>query len=241
MQKQSSSSRRSFLKKAISTVIITGTTPSLLYARGHKTFELTPQPYTRKFSANDQVNVALIGMGIMGFNNAHWSTQVPGVKLTGVCDLYTGRLQHAKEVYGKDLFTTKSYQEILDRKDVDAVIISTSDHWHDRMAIEALNKGKHVYLEKPMVHKLEEGAAVIEAQKKTGKVVEVGSQRVSSVVTEKARELFESGVIGKLILVETWMDRHSSNGAWQYAIPTDARTPGAVDWEKFQGDRKSVV
>jgi predicted dehydrogenase len=98
-----------------------------------------------------------------------------------------------------------------------------------------VNGGKHVYCEKPMVHKLEEGAEVIATQKKTGKVFQVGSQRVSSIVTEKTREIFESKTIGDLVMVETWMDRHSANGAWQYSIPTDANA-GTVDWDKFIGD-----
>jgi predicted dehydrogenase len=98
-----------------------------------------------------------------------------------------------------------------------------------------MNAGKHVYLEKPMVHKLDEGQAVIDTQRKSGKTLEVGSQRVSSVVTLKTKELYESGVIGELVVVETWMDRHSANGAWQYSIPTDAST-ATVDWERFIGD-----
>ncbi|HEY3405185.1 MAG TPA: Gfo/Idh/MocA family oxidoreductase [Ohtaekwangia sp.] len=235
MSDQSSKSRRSFLKKALGTAIITSTTPALL-GGSKKVVELTPQlPPSKRYAANDQVNVAVIGMGIMGFSNISTSLKVPGVKLVGVCDLYSGRLDHARELYGKDLLVTKNYKELLDRKDVDAVIIATTDHWHDRMSIEAMNKGKHVYCEKPMVHKLEEGAEVIATQKKTGKVMQVGSQRVSSIVTEKTRELYESKVIGDLVLVETWMDRHSSNGAWQYSIPTDANA-GTVDWEAFQGD-----
>lgn len=218
-----------------------GLAPTILSAHPNgQRFELPVASEKKKFGANDQVNVAVIGMGIMGFNNAEWTVQVPGVKLVGVADLYTGRLDHAKEVYGKDLFVTKNYQEILDRKDIDAVIIATSDHWHDRMSIEAMNKGKHVYCEKPMVHQLEEGAAVIAAQKKTGKVFQVGSQRVSSIVTQKAKEVFESGVIGDLILVETFNDRHSSNGAWQYSIPTDAKG-NTVDWDKFIGDAPKVA
>lgn len=92
-----------------------------------------------------------------------------------------------------------------------------------------MNKGKHVYCEKPMVHKLEEGAEVIATQKKTGQVFQVGSQRVSSIVTDKTREIFESKAIGDLVMVETWMDRHSANGAWQYSIPTDAQA-NTVDW-----------
>ena len=239
MSDRSSKSRRSFLKKALGTAIITGATPDLLRA-GSKVVELTPQsPLTKKYAANDQVNIAVIGMGIMGFSNIETSIQVPGVKLVGVCDLYSGRLDHAKERYGNDLSVTRNYKELLDRKDVDAVIIATTDHWHDRMSIEAMNKGKHVYCEKPMVHKLEEGAEVIATQKKTGKVMQIGSQRVSSIVTEKTKELYESGVIGDLVLVETWMDRHSSNGAWQYSIPTDANA-GTVDWDAFLGDAPKV-
>lgn len=198
-------------------------------------FLQAPKTESRIYAPNDQINVAVIGMGIMGFNNLESTLKVPGVKLVGACDLYTGRLDRAKEVYGKDLFVTRNYKEILDRKDVDAVIIATSDHWHDRISIEAMNKGKHVYCEKPMVHKLEEGAEVIATQKKTGKVFQVGSQRVSSIVTDKTQAIFESKTIGELIMVETWMDRHSANGAWQYSIPTDANA-GTVDWENFLGD-----
>jgi predicted dehydrogenase len=233
------SSRRSFIKKALGTAIVTGSSASLL--GGAKKQELiSPSHDFKKRGPNDQVNVAVIGMGIMGFNNAETTVKIPGVKLVAACDLYTGRLDHAKEVYGKDLFTTKSYQEILDRKDIDAVIIATSDHWHDRISMDAMNKGKHVYCEKPMVHKLEEGAEVIATQKKTGKVMQIGSQRASSIVTEKTKEIFESGVIGQLVLVETYMDRHSANGAWQYSIPTDANA-GTVDWDKFIGDAPKVA
>jgi predicted dehydrogenase len=235
MSKYSPKSRRSFLKKALGTALISGTTPLILHGASKKIIELDTARPAKTFSKNDNINVALIGMGIMGFNNAQHTSQIPGVKIVGACDLYNGRLERAKEKFGKELFTSRDYKEILGRKDIDAVIISTTDHWHDHMAIDAMNSGKHVYLEKPMVHKLEEGQAVIDTQKKTGKALEVGSQRVSSVVTQKTKELYESGVIGKLIMVETWMDRHSSNGAWQYSIPTDA-SPDTVDWERFIGD-----
>jgi predicted dehydrogenase len=238
MENPQKKSRRSFLKKALGTAIITSTTPSLL--AGSKIITLQHEPAVKKkYAANDQLNIGVIGMGIMGFSNLQTSLQVPGVKLIGVCDLYNGRLDRSKELFGNDIITTKNYQELLDRKDIDAVIIATSDHWHDRISIDAMNKGKHVYCEKPMVHRLEEGAAVIAAQKKTGKVFQVGSQRVSSIVTEKTKEIFESGAIGELVLVETWNDRQGGNGAWQYSIPTDANA-GTVDWENFLGDAPKV-
>lgn len=220
MSTSSPESRRSFLKKALSTTLISGATPSILHGASGHVVPLSRDETQRTFSPNDNINVATIGMGIMGFRNVDVTLQVPGVKLVAACDLYDGRLVRTKERFGQDIFTTRDYKRILDRRDVDAVIISTSDHWHDHIAIEAMNKGKHVYCEKPMVHKLEEGAAIIEAERKTGRVVEIGSQRVSSVVTEKTRELFESGIIGELIVVEAWMDRHNANGAWQYSVPT---------------------
>ncbi len=235
--KSSKSSRRDFIKKAAGTALGAAALPAVGNAFHNKKIITLDEPNRdfKKYAANDHVNVAVIGMGIMGFSNASWSSLVPGVKIVGACDLYNGRLDHAKEVYGKDLFTTKNYEEILDRKDVDAVIIATSDHWHDRISIAAMNKGKHVYCEKPMVHKLEEGADVIATQKKTGRVFQVGSQRCSSIVTDKAREIYESGAIGQLVLVETQNDRHSANGAWQYSIPTDAKN-NTVDWDRFIGD-----
>ncbi|MFM8348583.1 MAG: Gfo/Idh/MocA family protein, partial [Bacteroidota bacterium] len=237
--KSSKQSRREFLRKATATGILTG---AVIHSQA-RPLTLSPahHPWTnRSFGANDQVNIAAIGMGIMGFNNMEHTLKVPGVKLVGACDLYSGRLERAKEVYGKDLFTTKNYRELLDRKDIDAVVISTSDHWHDHIAIAAMNKGKHVYVEKPMVHRLEEGAAVIDAQLKTKKVLQVGSQRVSSIVTLKAKELFEQNLIGELILIETWNDRQSANGAWQYSIPTDAKN-NTVDWETFVGDAPKIA
>jgi predicted dehydrogenase len=238
MLKQPKKSRRTFLKKALSTAIITTVTPPLL-ANSKNIITIPRQISLKKYAANDQVNIAVIGMGIMGFNNLRTSLLVPGVKVVGVCDLYSGRLERSKELFGKELFTTRNYQEILDRKDIDAVIIATSDHWHDHISIDAMNKGKHVYCEKPMVHKLDEGAAVIAAQKKTGKVFQVGSQGVSSIVTEKAREIVASKAIGDLVLVETWNDRQGGSGAWQYSIPRDANA-STVDWDRFLGDAPKV-
>jgi predicted dehydrogenase len=238
----SKSSRRSFIKKAVGTALATTAAPSLLLSKSSSNVTTLerPIPEQKNYGPNDQVNIGVIGMGIMGFNNLSTSVKVPGVKLVGVCDLYTGRLEHAKEVYGKDIFTTKNYQELLDRKDIDAIIIATSDHWHDRISIDAMNKGKHVYCEKPMVHKLEQGAEVIATQKRTGKVFQVGSQRASSIVTEKAKEIFESKIIGDLVLLEAWNDRQGGNGAWQYSIPTDANA-GTVDWDRFIGNAPKVA
>ena len=183
----------------------------------------------------DKIQVALIGAGGMGSGDANYARSILGVKLVAVCDLYAGRLERAKERWGADLFTTRDYREILARPDIDAVIIATPDHWHQRISVEALGQGKHVYCEKPMVHAIAEGAAVIEAQNRSKKVFQVGSQYVSSLVYQKAKELLKAGAIGELNMVEAWLDRNTAIGAWQYSIPTDA-SPATVDWDRFLGD-----
>lgn len=186
-------------------------------------------------SSNDNVQIALIGAGGMGQGDAKMATSIAGVKLVAACDCYDGRLEHMKEVYGKDTFTTRNYQEILSRPDVDAVIIATPDHWHQRISVDALKAGKHAYCEKPMVHAIEEGKSMIEAQAQSGKVFQVGSQYRSSLTYLKARELFQANAIGELNMVEAWLDRNTAIGAWEYSIPLDANTT-TCDWIQFQGN-----
>lgn len=192
-------------------------------------------PRQKVANSTEPVRIAGIGMGIMGFSNCKTAIDIPGVQLVAACDLYSGRLTRSKEVFGAELITTPDYKDILKRDDIDAVIVSTSDHWHDKITIEALQTGKHVYCEKPMVHHIDEGKAVIAAEKASGKVLQIGSQRVSSELYAEAGRQYRSGVIGDLVLVEAAFDRQSPLGAWQYSIPTDASTE-TVDWQRFIGD-----
>ncbi|MFZ5929218.1 MAG: Gfo/Idh/MocA family protein [Acidobacteriota bacterium] len=185
-------------------------------------------------SPNDRIQFATIGLGIMGYGDTQTAVSVPGTKVVAVADIYQGRLTRAQEVWGKDVFVTRDYREVIARKDVDAVIIATPDHWHARIAIDAMEAGKDVYIQKPMVQRVEEGLPVIEAARRTNRIVQVGSQRVSSAVYAKARELYLAGAIGELNMVEAWWDRNSSLGAWQYPIPPDA-SPQTVDWDRFLG------
>ena len=193
-----------------------------------------------KVSANDKVRIALIGSGITGHYDTDTALKVPGVELVAVCDLYQGRLDRAKEKWGKDLFVTRNYKEILARKDIDAVLVCTCDHWHDHITIDALKAGKHVYCEKPMVHHAEEGLAVVAAQKASGKVLQVGSQSASSVLFLEAQKYFKQGTIGELAYAEAYNDRNSANGAWQYTIPSDASAK-TIDWDMFLGDAPKVA
>ena len=209
--------RRTFLQYAAKTATITAATTHLHQLLGQSS---TPAPR----SANDLVQFALIGAGIQGQGDTRTAIQVPGVKLVAVADCYDGRLAHAKELWGADLFTTRDYREILTRKDVDAILIATPDHWHKQAAVDALHAGKDVYLEKPMIHLYPDGPEIIDAVRSTNRILQVGSQRVSSVVYAKAKELLASGAIGKLNMVTAHWDRNSSLGAWNYSVPLDAST-----------------
>ena len=193
----------------------------------------------KKVSANDRIRIALIGAGGMGSGDAETSQKVPGVELVAVSDIYEGRLTRAKERWGKQLFTTRDYREVLARPDIDAVLIATPDHWHSKISIDAMNAGKDVYCEKPMVQQVGDGRDVVETQKKTGRIMQVGSQRVSSIVYKKAQELLQAGAIGELNMVEAWWDRNDAIGAWQYSIPPDA-TPENIDWNTFLGRAPKV-
>jgi predicted dehydrogenase len=190
-------------------------------------------------SPNDRVRIALIGAGGQGSGDTRNALSVGGVELAAVADIYDGRLKRAREVWGEQVFTTRDYREVLARKDVDAVFVATPDHWHSAIAIDAMNAGKDVYCEKPMVQQLSQGAQMIEAQKRTGRIVQVGSQRVSSIVYAKAKEMLSSGAIGELNMVEAWVDRNSAIGAWQYSIPPDA-SPANIDWDRFLGQAPKV-
>lgn len=231
MKHHNSSSRRKFLHQIGATTLATAATPFASYAAQEKAEERILH-YEKNISSNDKIRIGVIGYGVQGHFDLNTALQVPGVELAGICDLYTGRIQNAKEQYGDDLFTTRDYRELLDREDIDAVLICSIDVWHAQMTLDALAKGKHVYLEKPMIYKISEGYPIIEAAKKSGKIVQIGSQRVSSIGYAKAKELLAAGEIGELNMVNAVYDRQSSIGAWQYTIPKDADAM-TTDWDRF--------
>ena len=186
----------------------------------------------RAVAPSDRVRFASIGTGTRGCELLQASLAVSGIECVAVCDLYDSRHEAAQEAVLKQVPATRNYKEILDRKDVDAVIVAVPDHQHRRVVVDACAAGKDVYCEKPMSHTVEDGFAMVEAVHKGNRIMQVGSQRVSSIVYEKARDLYASGALGEVFFIEGSSDRNSPSGAWVYPIPPDA-SEQTIDWNEF--------
>jgi len=213
--------RRNFLKTA---ALAAG--PALVSARG----------------ANQKVNIGWIGVGTRGNLAIEWLHNAPpdDVAVTAVCDTYQGYIARArnrvKTVWGSDPATYVDYRELLADRNVDAVFIMTPEHLHRDMAVAALQAGKHVYLEKPLAHTIEEGFEIMRAWEQSGKVVQVGTQNRSSSLYKKAKELIQQGYIGDVHYARAFWYRNSlpNDPAWRYVIPPEA-TPQNTDWNRFLG------
>lgn len=185
------------------------------------------------------IRFASIGTGVRGCNLLEASLRVPGIECVAVCDLWDGRLTAAQQTLGKQVATTRNYKEILDRKDVDAVIVATTDNQHRRVVVDACNAGKDVYCEKPLSHTVEDGFAMVEAAQKNKRVMQVGSQRVSSILYAKAREIWTSGKLGNVCCIQAYWDRNSASGAWVYPIAPGVNDKN-IDWTEFQHGSPSM-
>jgi len=185
-------------------------------------------------SPSDRVRFALVGSGVRGCQHLGYSLTIPGVECVAVSDLYDGRQQAAREYLKKDVPVTRDYRAILDRKDVDAILVATPDHQHSRIVEDACAAGKDVYCEKPLTHKVEEGFSIIDAAQRHKRIVQAGAQRVSSILFVKGKEIYESGRLGKVYAIEGYTDRNSREGAWVYPIPPDA-SEATIDWKAFLG------
>src|SRR6202166_131423 len=185
-------------------------------------------------AASDRVRFGIVGVGMEGSNLLTTAIQLPGVECAAACDLYDGRHTLAQEIVGKPIPTTRRYQELLDNKEIDCLIAAVPDHWHKQVVVDAVSAGKDIYCEKPMSHSAADGLAMVAAAQKTGRIVQIGSQRVSSVICAKAKEMISQGVIGTLTLVEGSLGRNDPTGAWEYPPPPDL-SPSNLDWDTWQG------
>jgi predicted dehydrogenase len=202
-----------------------------------KTIWLDPEPawaFQGLASPSDRVRFGIIGIGMQGSGLLASAIELPGVECVAACDLYDGRHTLAKEIVRPDLPTTRRYQELLANKDIDCIVAAVPDHWHKQVVVDAVSAGKDIYCEKPMSHTAAEGVEMVAAAKRTGRIVQIGSQRVSSVICAKAKDLVNKGVLGDLMLVEGSLGRNDPTGAWEYPPPPDL-SPQTLDWDTWQG------
>ena len=176
-----------------------------------------------------------IGTGIRGCDLLRSARKVKNGVLVGTADLYDMHQKAGLEAYGKNVPTGRDYRPLLDRKDVDAVVVAVSDHLHRHVVLDCLAAGKDVYCEKPMSHTVADGFAMLEAVQANKRIFQVGSQRVSNIVYKKAREIYESGRLGEVTYIEGHTDRNSPSGAWVYPIPPGASAE-TIDWKEFLRD-----
>jgi predicted dehydrogenase len=202
-----------------------------------RTFLLNPEPVwaSQTAAAGDRIRFGMIGIGMQGSGLLTDSIELPGIECVAACDLYDGRHVLAREITEKpDLPVTRRYHELLENKNIDCLVAAVPDHWHKQVVVDAVNAGKDIYCEKPMSHSAADGVAMVEATQKTGRIVQIGSQRVSSLICKKAKELIAQGTIGDVILVEGWLGRNDPTGAWEYPPPPDL-SPQNLDWDTWQG------
>ncbi len=199
--------------------------------------------HARVIGANDRINIGCIGVGGRGTGVMQWAMRVGSstqpAQVVAVCDVYRKRLTNARTI-SKAEMATLDYREIIARKEIDAVIIATPDHWHAPMSIEAMKAGKDVYCEKPMTRTVEEARKFYEAAKATNRVVQIGSHTTSSDQWWKARKAIADGMIGQLLMSQGSYHRNSIEGEWNWRID-EAAGPNAkgedyIDWNMWLGN-----
>jgi predicted dehydrogenase len=184
--------------------------------------------------ASERITVGMIGVGARAHELLQAIQTLSDTEIVGVCDAYKGRLERAVARTKGRAKIYRDYREVLADRSIDTVVIATPDHWHTTMAVDALRAGKDVYIEKPLTYAVEEGNTVVAEVKKTGRILQVGSQGVSSQIQRKAREIIASGRLGQITMIRAYYNRNSASGAWIYPIPPDA-SAATVDWDMFIG------
>ena len=183
---------------------------------------------------SERTTVGMIAVGARAHQLLKSMQRLQGVEIASVFDGYRGRMDRAVEKTGGRARKAKSYQAILEDPSIDAVTIASPDHWHAKQCIEALEAGKHVYCEKPLTYTVDEGLEIAAAVKRTGKILQVGSQGISTRNQQRARDYVQAGKLGRVTMVRAYYNRNSRSGAWIYPIPPDANRE-TVDWDLFLG------
>ena len=184
--------------------------------------------------ASERTAVGMIGVGARAQELLSAVLTLPEAEVVAICDAYTGRLERTLERTKRRPKVCKDYRELLADKSIDTVIIATPDHWHATIAVDAVRAGKDVYIEKPLTYTVDEGNTIIAEVKKSGRILQVGSQGMSSRIQQKAREIIASGKLGQITIIRAFYNRNTASGAWIYPIPPDA-SPETVNWDMFIG------
>ncbi len=203
---------------------------------------LTTSLFTgRVKGANDRIAVGHIGLGAMGSSNLGHALKLPNVQVAALCDVYQPHLERAVTNAGKagvQPKTVKDFREILTDKSIDAVCISTPDHWHAYMSVEACKNGKDVFVEKPSSVYVEEGQKMVQAARKYNRVVQAGTMQRSGGYFKKAAELVKSGILGEVTFVHTWQSGAVKKQGW--GRPADGPVPAGLDWDMWLGPAPKV-
>jgi predicted dehydrogenase len=217
-------SRREFVRLGASAVAAGSAAKSFLL-----------EPAVLAAPSDRKVRFVSIGTGIRGCDLLRSARKVTTGECVGTADLYDMHRKAGVEAWGSDIPTTRDYRELLDRKDVDAVIVAVADFQHRHVVLDCIAAGKDVYCEKPMSHNVAEGFVMVKAVQENKRIFQAGSQRVSSVVYKKASEIYKSGRLGEIAMITAHTDRNSPSGAWVYPIPPDA-SPETIDWKTWIRD-----
>src|SRR4051812_13349727 len=183
------------------------------------------------FPVNETVNIACIGTGGRCRHLMQALQKIPTAKVVALCDVWDEAAAKAKPLADKNAETTREFRRVLDRKDVDAVLIATPDHWHAPLVLEALAAGKDIYCEKPLTHKLGEGQGLIAANAVHRRVVQVGTQQRSMPHIQEARKLVQEGKLGRIFRADLTWNRNIGRGEDKYEVD-----PKSVDWRMFLGN-----
>jgi predicted dehydrogenase len=189
---------------------------------------------------SDKIGVAVVGVGTRGHYLLNWAQQVANTEIRVICDLYKGNVDRAlKDTKYKDVRVVQDWEKAVDAKEVDAVIIATPDFWHAPMTIRAAQAKKDIYVEKGLCRTLDEAKKIRKAVKDNGVVLQLGHNYNSMPMLHKAREIYQSGALGKVPLVRMYIDRTNPHPEWQFYTaynitepPADA-SPETIDWERF--------
>ena len=230
--------RRDFLKKTATAAAVVAATPLLrtpVYGQNQA-------PSANVAGANNRIQVAVVGVGFgIGQNHLvgiHEKANENNTVITAACDVFNKRRNFAKEKANlKDADVYDDYRKMLERKDIDAVLIATHDPWHAQITMDSLDSGRDVYCEKPLTRYLGEAFQVYDKVKSSGKIFQVGSQGCSAGGYQKCADLIKAGKIGTLVWGQAWYSRNSLNGEWNYAIENETNAQN-IDWERWLGPVK---